>query len=158
MEFEFKMDIGDLLTFGTILVTLIVYVLTQKENNKVNRATFLQGYNQHFYGDPELSKLFLDIDYDKFIFNSSELGTEKEIRIWKLLDLLNNIGFHYQNKTIKEEDINMTTLGYAIVRVYMNDEIKKYLDNVDQHTDKVDEKLKAFGYFRILARKLNSNY
>lgn len=55
------------------------------------------------------------------------LGTEKELRLVKLLDMLNSLSFNYANGIIKTGDIDDTTLGYAISRVYRNPEVKNYL-------------------------------
>jgi hypothetical protein len=155
-EFENKIDIGDILTLAAIAISLLTYILTQRENSKINRATFLQGYIKQFYDDADMSRLFLKIDYEKFLFNEDVLGTEEEIKIWKLLDLLNSISFHYFNKTIRKNDINMTTLGYVIIRTFQNEGITKYLCHVDKHTNTLEENLKAFGYFRIVAAELAS--
>lgn len=153
MKFVPEITIGDISTIIMIIVILQTYSLSRRAERKLQKATFVRDYTRQFYEDPEITSIFFDIDYNRFTFNKEMLGTEKELRLVKLLDMLNSLSFNYANGIIKTGDIDDTTLGYAISRVYRNPEVKNYLKHVDKHSTNINMKVTAFGYFRQLGEK-----
>lgn len=155
MSWKLELTFGDLLTIVTILLTLLVYWHARRTERRLQKAVFVRDYLAQFLEHPQLADTFFEIDYHKFEFKEKILGTNKELRISQLLDVLNSLGFSYTNGIIELDDIDETTLGYAIATVYKNDEIQKYLHHVDRHSvQNMGLNIIAFAHFRKLAQRL----
>lgn len=157
MKFVFvpEITIGNILTIIMIMVILVTYHLSRRFEKKLQKAMFIRDYTKQLYENSEISSVFFDIDYNKFTFNKEILGTEKEVHLVSLLDTLNSLAFNYVNGIINIKDIDETTLGYAISRVYLNPEVQKYLKHVDEHSANIKMNATAFGHFRKLGNKLS---
>lgn len=129
MEFEAKFTIGDLLTVLIIVVTLCIYWRFRSIERTMQKASFIRNYTMLFY-EPDVASMFFAIDYGRLVLDKSLLGTDFEMRLVKLLDIFNSVGFNYAKGIIELNDIDETTLGYAIVRTYSNSEVQKYLKHV----------------------------
>ena len=158
MKFVPEITIGNILTIVTIIVALLTYYFSRRAQSKLEKAIFVRDYTNRFHKDKGIASIFLDIDYNRFTFDKEMLGTEKELRLINLLDMLNSLSFNNANGIIDIEDIYETTLGYAIVRVYLNPEVQKYLKHVDEHSTNIKMKVTAFGHFRRLGDKLSRKY
>jgi len=155
VSFEKTITIGDLLTIVIILITITLYFTSRRAEKNLQRATFVRDYTMRFYEIPDLSLIFYEIDYGKFKFDEKILGTENEIRLVMLLDILNSLSFNVANKVIHPDDIDKTTLGYAIVRTYLNPEVQKYLQHLDKHSANIKMRVIPFHHFREIGEKLS---
>jgi hypothetical protein len=143
---------------AAVAVALLTYVLTSRRSRALDRATLVRQYSTDFAQDPDVVRLFVDIDYERFRFDAamaSWLGHEPEIRVVRMLDLFNSLGHSWSRRLITLDDIHGTTLGYAILRAHNDPYISKYIAYVDEHDFEHLGTGAAFEYFRRLAVRLD---
>jgi hypothetical protein len=83
------------------------------------------------------------------------LREQPEITVARMLDMFNSLGHDWSRGLIKLDDIQGTTLGYAIVRAYNDPYIRKYIAHVDGHDSEHVGTDAAFGFVRPLAMRLH---
>ncbi len=94
MKFVPEITIGNILTIVTIIVALLTYHFSRRAQSKLEKAIFVRDYTNRFHKDKGIASIFLDIDYNRFTFDKEMLGTEKELRLINLLDMLNSLSFN----------------------------------------------------------------
>jgi hypothetical protein len=151
-------DLQGTAAVAALVTGLITYIRTSQREKSIRRADLVRGYTVEFYSDEALVTLFTDLDYSRFRFTADEeswLGKKPEQTVVKLLDLFNSVGHNWHRKVLGLEDVHGTTLGYAILRAYNDDEMQKYLAHVDVwDVDHLGTGI-AFEYFRRLALALD---
>jgi hypothetical protein len=151
-------DLQGTAAVATLVTGLITYIRTTQRDKSIRRADLVRAYTVEFYSDEALITLFTDLDYSRFRFTADEkswLGKKPEQTVVKLLDLFNSVGHNWHRKVLSLEDIHGTTLGYAILRAYNDDEMQKYLAHVDVwDADHLGTGV-AFEYFRRIALALD---
>ena len=105
MKFVFvpEITIGDILTIIMIMVISVTYYLSRRSEKKLQKAMFIRDYTKQLHKESGISSIFFDIDYNRFTFNREILGTEKEVHLVSLLDMLNSLAFNYVNGIIHIE-------------------------------------------------------
>jgi len=146
---------GDWLTVIALLITITLYLHSRRAEIKLHRAAFVREYSKQLHESERLTRIFCDIDYGKFEFTREMLNTQVEMDLTNLLDVLNSLGFYCAQRVINLGDIADTTLGYAIVRVYNDPAVERYLRHIDQHDTFHYPSGVAFGHFRNLAQVLS---
>lgn len=149
-----EVTLGNLLTIVAIAIALFLYLLSQRTERKLQTTKFVRDFAKDFYERREVSSLFREIDYEKFKFDDTMINTPRETTLLHLLDILDFIAVNCKNRVIKLDDIKTTGLEYAIIRVYNNSEIQKYLKYLDDKNK--DRGIKNFGYnnFKELGKEL----
>jgi hypothetical protein len=99
----------------------------------------------------------MEVDHGKYAFSPGDYGTPKELALIRLLDFFNILGHNWQRGVVDIEDIAPTTLGYAAVRLHMNQDVTQYLRQIEVWDDERYVAGVGFGYFRELAVAL-ANY
>jgi hypothetical protein len=142
----------------TLLVGVTTYILNARRERAIRRAELVRTYTSEFSVNEALTTLFTDIDYSRFRFiedTEKWLGQKPEQKVVLLLDLFNSIGHNWHRKVLTLEDVRGTTLGYAILRAYRDDDIQRYMRFVDQwDADHLGTGV-AFEYFRKIAVALD---
>lgn len=151
-------DLQGTAAVATLVTGLITYIRTSQREKSIRRADLVRGYTSEFYSEEALVTLFTDLDYSRFRFTADEetwLGKKPEQTVVRLLDLFNAVGHNWHRKVLSIEDVHGTTLGYAILRAYNDDEMQKYLAYVDVwDADHLGTGV-AFEYFRRIALALD---
>lgn len=127
---------------------------TWRDSLDLRRAEFIRAYTNDYYSSPALSKLFLEIDYGRFDFDTRGLGTQDEVDLAHLLDFFNTLGMAVEHRVIHLSDLRKTTIGYAAMVTAQHPGVQFFLTHVDS-TDAADQLgTQAFGYFRSLGELL----
>lgn len=154
------MDVGAeaLVAAVAIVVSVIIYARTTVRERAVRRAELVRTYSTDLSQDQSLMDLFTDIDYERFRFVASQetwLGKRPEQDLVRLLDLFNSIGHNWQQKVVRLDDIHGTTLGYAVLRAYEDEDVRGYLGHVATwDADHLGTGV-PFEFFQRLARALS---
>lgn len=90
---------------AALFVTVTTYVLSRRREDAIRRAELVKSYTDTFHSSEKLAALFLRIDYDKFEFSESLLGSPAELDLIQLLDLLNNLALHYRKRVLRWDDM-----------------------------------------------------
>jgi hypothetical protein len=144
---------------AAVLVAAVTYVLTSMRSRGLDRASMVRQYSSDFANDPDVVRIFVEIDYERFRFDqamASWLGQAPEIHMVRMLDLFNSLGHSWSRHLVKLDDIHGTTLGYAILRAHHDPYVRKYLAYVDGHDFDHLGTGAAFEFFRRLAVQLDS--
>jgi hypothetical protein len=149
---------------ASVVVSVMIYRHTREEDRKLQKAAYVRDYTLAFFQHPELEETFFDIDHDKFTYSDDIIGKEKERRLLRLLDFFNSLGYSWDQGVIDVEDIDKTTLGYAVWRVHRDEQVGAFLKHIVEHDVKdlriaedADNPL-AFQYFTKVGKKLNTLY
>jgi hypothetical protein len=145
-------------TAAAAVIAIVAYVGSSRRDRSLHRAELVHAFSSEFAADDVLSDLFMDIDYGRFRFDADGaagwLGHTGERNPIRLLDLFNSVGHNVSRGVLSIRDIQGTTLGYAIMRTYADEQITRYLDHVDRWDKSHRGTGAAFHYFRELAVEL----
>jgi hypothetical protein len=126
-------SVGGAATALALLVALVTYVGTARREKSIRRAELIRNYTADFYAGTEVPRLFMEIDYDRIRFSSTDatwIGGEGEATMVRMLDLFNSIGHNYSRGVVELSDIHGTTLGYAVLRAHDSVDVRRYLEHV----------------------------
>lgn len=143
---------------AAVVVAAVMRIVTSRRARALDRATLMRTHSAAFATDREVVRLFVDVDHERFRFDramASWLGEQPEITVVRMLDLFNSLGRNWSRGLIKLDDIQGTTLGYAIVRAYNDPYIRKYIAYVDGHHSEHVGNDAAFEFLRRLAVQLD---
>lgn len=153
------MDLQDVSAVLAVLIALGTYVSTRMRDNAIHRADLVRQFTADFYASDAVVKLFVDIDYDRFVFVEDQeewLGQEPEITLVRMLDLFNSVGHNWHRHVITLADVHGTTLGYAMLRAVDSPEVAKYLTFVQGwDSDHLGTGV-PFEFFQLMANELKT--
>jgi hypothetical protein len=154
----FQADFQALVGLATLLLGVITYLINSQREKAIRRAELVRAYTCQFSGDQDLVNLFTEIDYSRFRFERDEhwLGQKPEQTVVRLLDLFNSVGHNWGRKVLTLQDVEGTTLGYALLRAYRDDHIREYLRFVDHWDAAHSGTGRAFEHFRRVAIALDN--
>ena len=132
-------------------VALLTYYRTRAAERRLRRAEFIRNYTNDFYLSPDITSLFMSIDYDRSVFDEELTGTDRELALIHLLDYFNALGYNWKRRVVSLDDILPTTLGYAALRVWENPSVRRYLVLIRRSDEKRYLKASGFRYFEELA-------
>lgn len=133
---------------GTLIWAVYAGNRSWKESLRIRKNEFVRNYTDDFYSAKELTQHFFDMDYQRFIFDEDDLGTTKETELCRLLDYLNTVAYAVNEGLVDQEDLKLTTVGYATRVVWENARVQWYLGHVKTSDPKTGAT--AFGHFREL--------
>ncbi|MFJ4204860.1 hypothetical protein ACIP2Y_35245 [Streptomyces sviceus] len=136
------------------LITLITWALNSRSARRTRRSEFIRNCTNDFYENDNMTSLFMDIDYDRFKYDESILGTDKELDLIRFLDYFNMVGHNWRRGVMPLSDILPTTIGYAVLRTWKNEEIRKYLRQIKVWDAERYSSSAGFLYFEELAIQL----
>ncbi|MET9761197.1 hypothetical protein ABZ016_19365 [Streptomyces sp. NPDC006372] len=96
----------------------------------------------------------MDIDHDRFKYDESILGTEKELDLIRFLDYFNMVGHNWRRGVMPISDILPTSIGYAVLRSWQNPEVRAYLRQIRKWDEERYSSSAGFLYFEELAIQL----
>jgi hypothetical protein len=140
-----------------LLFTIAIFWATRLRDRRVRQAELLRDYTNDLYDDERMTSIFMAVDHNRYAFDSSDYGTDKELALIRLLDLLNILGHNWDRKIITLDKLIDTTLGYVIVRLSTNKRVIDYLKQIQVWDAERYTAGTGFGYFRELAVAL-ANY
>jgi len=142
----------------TVVVSVALYLVSRAKDRRGLRAQLVRGYTTDFYGDADLTALFMDIDNDRLSLDDTTVGSVREIHLIHWLDFLNVIGQNWCRGVLSINDSAPTTLGYAVIRTWHNPEVQKYLAYIETNNARVGYRYGAgFGYIERLVAAFEGN-
>ena len=163
MRLSREVSVGDIVSTFLLLVALIGLFFTWhqlKENNKTQRAIFFKDLYTTFFFDPDISYAFYVIERDKVDFTeyhrSEQRGTIHKIdAINKLLAMCEQISALYLRGSLSDDE--MFHFNYNLKRVYENQNIKRFFQQIDEWSKGRGMKDGPYSTFRSLGKKLGWN-
>lgn len=153
------MDLQDVAALLALVIALGTYVSTRLRDSAIRRADLVRQFTADFYANDAVVSLFVDIDYDRFVFIEDEeewLGHQPEITLVRMLDLFNSVGHNWHRHVIALADVHGTTLGYAMLRAVESPEVAKYLRFVKGwDSDHLGTGV-PFEFFQLMANELGT--
>jgi hypothetical protein len=148
---------GDLLLSALgVVVAVVTYLHSRSRERRLRRAELVRAYTGDFYGDPEVTAVFLAVDHGRYRLTDADLGTAAELALIHLLDILNIVGHNWKRGVLRLEDIVPTTIGYDAVRVYEDSAVQWYLKKVAGWDVERYCAGTGFAYFQALAKALRA--
>lgn len=132
-------------------ITVATWALNSRASRLTQRAEFIRNCTNDFYGSRALTSIFMDIDHDRFRYDASMLGTDKELDLIQYLDYFNAVGHNWCRGVVKIADIMPTTIGYAALRSWENDGVRAYLQQIRRWDEERYSVSTGFIYFEELA-------
>jgi hypothetical protein len=117
----------------------------------MKRTELVRSYTQDLYSDPTVSALFMDIDHDRFEYGDDFLGSDRELALIKMLDYMNSVGHSWNRRVLSLRDIMPTTVAYVTLRIWNNDDVRRYLKDIRRWDEERFAVGYGFRYFEILA-------
>jgi hypothetical protein len=139
-----------------LVVGLITFALGWRRDRLIRQAELVRNYTNDFYGDERLTGIFMAVDHGRYAIGPSDLGTDDELALIRLLDFLNVLGHNWRRGVVGLHDIAPTTLGYAAVRVHGDPHVTWYLGQVEEWDRDRYHAGSGFGHFRELAAALSA--
>lgn len=124
---------GDLIQAAALLVAALGLVLTALETRRSARQRRVQqivDLQSKFYGDPDLMEAYYSIEYDRFVYDESFHGSELEKKVDRLLVHFENIGGLFQEGVVSLRELDFVSYNYLMI--YQNEQVKRYLEWLDQ--------------------------
>lgn len=104
--------------------------LTRTAERRLRRAELIRSYTNDFYLSRDVVELFMDIDHERFNYDSTFLGSDRELALIHLLDNFNALGHSWRRHVISLNDLLPTTLAYAALRTWENPSVRRYLSQI----------------------------
>lgn len=93
----------------------------------------------------------MDIDHERFKYDPTFLGSDRELVLIHLLDNFNALGHSWRRHVISLNDLLPTTLAYAALRTWANPSVRQYLSQIQIWDENRYWPGLGFRYFEDLA-------
>ena len=149
--------------FVTALGLFLTFIQLRR-NWRVQKAQFLSTINKDFFEDSDFRKFFYKIDYREFKFDEKKIdifqGSDDERHLDALLYQYNLLGQLVRMKLLKIEELEF--IAFEIVRIFDNDDVKKYLAWLDKEYEQFgnigkSRRKRSFDNARWLVGKLSES-
>jgi hypothetical protein len=125
--------------------------LTRTAERRRRRAELIRSYTNDFHLSRDVVELFMDIDHERFNYDSTFLGSDRELALIHLLDNFNALGHSWRRHVISLNDLLPTTLAYAALRTWENPSVRRYLSQIQIWDENRYWPGLGFRYFEDLA-------
>jgi hypothetical protein len=139
--------------FFIAAITLACYWWELRKSRTEKRAEFLYNLIQGFTTDPDHLEMFYRLEYGDFKYQPSMHFSEEEVKLDKLLYVLDAISKLYQMGAITRAEIRL--FEYELIRVYKNEQIQLYLMFLDDWFTSLNVHVEPFAAFRTLGAYLS---
>lgn len=127
-QFQKTISIADIINVLLLLAAVIGIFLTYRQTRhtyKTQKATFFKDLYSIMFSDPDIRKAYYQIEYDRFVYDSSFHGSKNEQRIDRLLNFADLVCYlHGQNMLTEYE---MSFFKYEFIRMYTDKNMQGYL-------------------------------
>jgi hypothetical protein len=124
--------------------------LAMRRNTEIAAAKWLFDAHMKLDENPALSTIFLQIKWDEYTFvgdrlGASDLNTEKEAQLIHFMDFLNSVDAALKNHLITKQDLDNTTIGFAIKIANRCEPITRYKRYMKQRDAELALDVRAWG-------------
>lgn len=141
---------------AAVALTLSLFLITRRNERDIRRAELVRALTQDFYQHENLRALFAEIDQGTFGGVGDPPGNPTEQSLVHLLDYLNTVGHSYVRGALRIEDLAGTTIGYMSFKVWQDDHVQSYLDQVRATDAEAEYAGAGFQHFYSLAAALDA--
>lgn len=132
-----------------LVAAIIGIALTYRqiaESHKTQKASFFKDLYSTLYGDPDIRKIYYDIEYNKFIYDRAFCHSENERLMDHLLSFADLVCDLYAQGIITDHEMGF--LKYEFSRIYKNENVRGYLDFLENFYPKTGADVQPFRSFR----------
>ena len=158
MKFVNEIRLGDLISGGSLLLASIGLFLNWWQlriGGIRKRAEFIVSVFNQYVADPETSRMFYDLEYDRFKYDGGFHGSDRERHLDRLLTYFEKIAALYDMGTITLHDLEL--VRYDFVRVFHNESVQQYFKTLDSLPETLGVNGGTFSRFRRVARLLDTH-
>jgi len=155
VTFKPEISFGDIIAAAAFFVAAIGLFLTLcqlKRDSVRKRAEFIISVFNEYIADPDTSRVFYLVEYDRFQYGPNFHGSDEERHFDRLLSHFEKIAALYYMKVITRDDLEL--IRYDFVRVYCNSAVQKYFAFLDTLPDSLGVSGGTFKRFRDVAAML----
>jgi hypothetical protein len=156
MTFKPEISLGDIIASAGFFVAAVGLFLTfyQLRRDSIRkRAEFIVSVFNQYMTDPDTSRIFYLIEYDKFRYGLDFHGSVQERHLDRLLSYFEKIAALYYMDVITRGDLEL--VRYEFVRVYSNPAVQDYFKFLDTLPDALGVSGGTFRQFRDVAKLLD---
>lgn len=146
----------DFKNLGLLLIAFVGVCLTlkqMKQKYKTQKAVFFKELYSTMFSDQEIRNAFYKIEYNKFKYEHEFHGSEEEKCMDRLLSFVDLICDFYDQKILTKRE--MSTFKYEFLRIFKNENIKKYLEFLKDFYKLNQTETEPFSYFRKYCLKIS---
>lgn len=153
-----EISVGDILTVVAVSIAamgLFLNYIQIRRNAQQKIAEYIVTLYNQYVTDPDLLDIFYKIEYDEFTFEKGSLEYDEEKKLDKLLGLFESIAKLHRMGMIKLDYLQYISYEYLVV--YKNDDIRKYLDFIDEWCKEEEYSVRPFIDFKSVGQLLDGN-
>jgi len=114
-------------------VNVIISDDTKIRDSKNKQFEFMMNLYNFYYAHEGIRKVRFAIEYDNFEYESTTKGSDNEKYLFALLRFFENVCNMYHNQILTDKEID--PILYDMKKVYFNEEVQKFLQDIfDRHT------------------------
>jgi hypothetical protein len=152
--FNLTINISDIISIVLLIIACVGIYLTVRQlrqNYVVQKATFFKDLHLFAISDASWRKGFYLVIYNKFVFDENFMGSETEKNIDSLLSYFDLVGGLYATGMLTKQE--MPIFENAFRQVYANDNIRIYLDYLENKYKGLGSNFAPFKYFALYCQK-----
>lgn len=158
MTFKSEISAGDIIAIAGFVVAAIglFFTLHQLRRDSIRkRAEFIITVFNQYVTDPDTSRIFYMMEYDKFEYGPKFHESEEERHLDRLLGYFEKIAVLYHMGVISRDDLEL--IRYEFIRVNTNSAVQDYFKFLDTLPQELGVSGGTFKRFRNVAAMLERN-
>ena len=133
-------------------VGLILSAIQLRNATRERRVSKISDALLKLFDDKELSDIYYQIEYDKFIYDEEFHCSPDEKKLDRLLALFDTLAKLRSARLFKKKDLDLIAYEYLVV--YQNESVRKYLAFLDEWFKKRGVKTQPFIHYRRVGKEI----